>query len=87
MSKYGYLGGLGGYRYSPSRHPPSPIPRVHPSCRHSSVPRLLHGLYTRSNMVVGLYSVDQLSLDVHISGFWGMTEVYNLVKVGRIINH
>ena len=38
-------------------------------------------------MVVGLISVHQLSLDGQISGFLSMTEVYNLVKIGRIINH
>ena len=38
-------------------------------------------------MAVGLRSVGQLSLGTHISGFEGMTEVYNLVYVGRIINH
>ena len=38
-------------------------------------------------MVVGLISVDQLSLVPHFSGFPGMTEVYNLVKIGRINNH
>ena len=38
-------------------------------------------------MVVGLRSVDQLSLVDQISGFPGMTEVYNLSKVGRINNH
>ena len=38
-------------------------------------------------MVVGLRSVDQLSLSTQISGIRGMTEVYNLVYVGRIINH
>ena len=38
-------------------------------------------------VVVGLKSVGQLSLSVHFSRFLGMTEVYNLVKIGRIINH
>ena len=38
-------------------------------------------------MVVGLRSVDQLSLDEHFSDIRGMTEVYNLSKLGRIINH
>ena len=36
------------------------------------------GMYTRLNMVVGLYSVGQLSLGAHFSGFLGLTEVYNL---------
>ena len=38
-------------------------------------------------MVVGLRSVDQLSLDARFSESGGMTEVYNLVEIGRIINH
>ena len=39
------------------------------------------------NMAVGLKSVEQLSLCVHFSGSEGMTEVYNLLKIGRINNH
>ena len=39
------------------------------------------------NMVVGLISVRQLTLDDQISGFPGITESYNLVRIGRIINH
>ena len=38
-------------------------------------------------MVVGLKSVAQLPLDDHISGFQGMTEGYNLLRIGRINNH
>ena len=38
-------------------------------------------------MVVGLRSVDQLSLLDQISGFRGMTEVYNAKRIGRINNH
>ena len=38
-------------------------------------------------MVVGLKSVGQLTLDVHISGSRTMTEVYNLVEIDRITNH
>ena len=36
---------------------------------------------------VGLKSVAQLSLDDRFSGFLGITEVYNLVEISRIINH
>ena len=39
------------------------------------------------NMVVGLISVAQLTCRALFSGFRGITEVYNLVNVGRIINH
>ena len=38
-------------------------------------------------MVVGLKSVEQLSLSDRFSGFQGITEVYNLVDIGRINNH
>ena len=38
-------------------------------------------------MAVGLKSVVQLTLSVQISGFGTMTEVYNLVRIGRINNH
>ena len=38
-------------------------------------------------MVVGLISVEQLSLSGQISGSIGITEVYNLVRIGKIINH
>ena len=38
-------------------------------------------------MAVGLKSVAQLSLDALISESRGMTEVYNLVRIGKISNH
>ena len=38
-------------------------------------------------MAVGLKSVGQLTLGPVFSGFQGITEGYNLVKVGRISNH
>ena len=81
---------LAGYPVLPSRHPPSsPPPRVHPcpteQCRTAVEP--WYGGAARLNSVVGLNSVDQLSLSVRFSGFEGMTEVYNLLKVGRINNH
>ena len=86
--------GPGGYRYSPPRYPPgypprihpSPLPRVHPS-HHGPLHAVLDHGAREPNKAVGLISVDQLSLDVLISGFRGMTEVYNLIEIGRIINH
>ena len=39
------------------------------------------------NIAVGLKSVAQLTLDAEISGYRTMTEVYNLLKIGRINNH
>ena len=38
-------------------------------------------------MVVGLKSVAQLSLYDHFSDIELMTEVYNLLEIGRINNH
>ena len=83
-----------GYRYSPPGYPPG-IPTRPPttpypgytSPRHARV--LVHHpvravVYEEA---VGLKSVAQLTLDAVISGFQGMTEVYNLVNVGRINNH
>ena len=39
--------------------------------------------WARLNSVVGLKSVGQLSLGTQISGFPGMTEVYNVIKAGN----
>ena len=80
-----------GTRYStppgPTPVPTLPLPRVHP-------PRMtvtaVHGLGMQSreaNMVVGLISVAQLTLDAQISDISLMTEVYNLSEIGRINNH
>ena len=77
--KYGVLGWYGlGTGIAPLRHPPDTPPRVHP---------LHHGHHTTAARVqsrglkeaVGLRSVEQLTLSAHISGFTGITEVYNLV--------
>ena len=38
-------------------------------------------------MVVGLKSVQQLTLSVQISGFPGMTEVYNLRNIDNPNDH
>ena len=81
---------LGSTRVVPLPVPTSPIPRVHPSpARHYRVRTLPlpHGHDGGVNMAVGLRSVGQLSLDAHISGLRGMTEVYNVINIGRINNH
>ena len=85
--KYRVLGWLGtGYRYSP-RPPTQPYPpRVHPYPPMPLVYISVHGS-AEQLMAVGLRSVDQLTLSAKISGFRGMTEVYNLVKLGRTNNH
>ena len=72
----------------------APLP-AHPGPHHpgyTSPPDYWHvhgctGHAARLNMVVGLISVDQVSLSTQISGFQGMTERYNLVRIGRINNH
>ena len=38
-------------------------------------------------MVVGLISVEQLTLDAQISDIRGMTEVYNLVRIRNPDDH
>ena len=79
--------GSGGYRYSPPpTHPGPHYPGYTPP------PPLLTrewlGLpYPRVNMVVGLKSVDQLCLYAQISGFRGMTEVYNVRTAGNPNDH
>ena len=79
-----------GTRYST---PPVPTQYPYPGytlpCR-TVMPGLVtvpHGHVPEVNSVVGLKSVGQLSLCAVFSGFWNMTEVYNLVEVGRINNH
>ena len=76
-----------GYRYSPSRPTPTAPPRVHPPLPHPGTEKLTHGHDIQVNMVVGLIYVEQLTLRGQISDILGMTEVYNLVRIGRINNH
>ena len=81
---------LVGYRYSTLPATLIPPPRVHPLPLHPGTPpswAYCSAVRTRSNMVVGLISVTQLTLGAQISGFHTITEVYNLVRIGRIINH
>ena len=80
----------GGYRYSTLPATPSPIPRVHPSPTrwYPVLTRAVTaGTSARKNSAVGLISVRQLSLSTEISGFREFTEVYNLLRIDRIINH
>ena len=79
-----------GYRYSPPWYPPglhhpgyTPALRTSPASARVPAAGSARGL----NEVVGLKSVGQLSLYVLISGFQGITEVYNLTEIGRINNH
>ena len=86
MTKYGSweVWGL-GTGIAPLRDPPSPHPGYTPphATRQQCTREQLHpGL----KEAVGLKSVDQLTLCVVFSGFEGMTEVYNLIRIGRINN-
>ena len=66
----------------PMLHHPGYTPPHH--CRYGYT---LPGHVSQVNSAVGLRSVGQLTLGAQISGFRGMTEVYNLVEIGRINNH
>ena len=72
----------------PGTHPAAP-PRVHPAADPGWLTALVGatGMYGRLNEVVGLKSVGQLTLGAVFSGSPGITEVYNLVEIGRIPNH
>ena len=77
------MGPWGRAGWVPGIAPPSthriPIPRVHPP--HPRYTQHVNaGYVTARNGVVGLISVDQLTLDALFSGLRGITEVYNLVK-------
>ena len=78
---------LGSTRYSPSQYPPSSHYPGYtpPPSRQYSVASTVR--YSGCKVVVGFRSVDQLTLSAKISGFQGITEGYNLLYVGRIINH
>ena len=72
------------YRYSPPSHPPGPHHPGYTPPSRTPEHQVRYGVRCSAggvNSAVGLKSVDRLSLDVHISGFQGMTEVYNLVRI------
>ena len=78
---------LGGYRYS---HPPGPPRPHHPGYtlpHYPYMPYVARAVSQRVNIVVGLISVDQLTLVDHIPRFGTMTEVYNVAVAGRNNNH
>ena len=54
---------LVGYRYSPSPDPPGPHYPGYTLPAPSMAARWLHAVYGQLNMVVGLKSVAQLTLD------------------------
>ena len=86
--KYWVLGWvLAGYRYSPPDPPTGiPTPGTPPPTPACPVP-VLSAHRGQLQCAVGLRSVDQLSLCAEISGFRGITEVYNLRIAGIINNH
>ena len=91
MTKYGYWDGwvLGTGIALPATHPATHRPH-HPGYTPPDTGRTpgpTSVLYPEYNSVVGLISVGQLSLGVQISGSRGITEVYNLSKIGNINNH
>ena len=79
-----------GTRYStppgPTRYPyPGyTLPTEHAAVLMAAVP---HCPSPVLNSVVGLRSVDQLTLSPEISGFEGITEVYNLLYAGNPNDH
>ena len=87
MYKYGSWDGpgLGTGIALPGTHP-HPPPRVHPPAPTATT-QVFTGTYRGLKLVVGLISVEQLTLSARISGFQGITEVYNLVRIHRISNH
>ena len=88
MGPWDGLGGCTGIAH-PATHPVRTTPGTPPPYRtpEHQVRYGVHGYVGGRNMVVGLKSVRQLSLSVHFSGFLSMTEVYNLMRIGRINNH
>ena len=91
MTKYGswegaWVGtGIAPLPATPVRTTPGTPPLdAGPACTHGYTGA---GGYHGLNMAVGLKSVAQLTLSVHFSRFRGMTEVYNLMRIGRINNH
>ena len=76
-----------GYRYST---PPAHPSYHHPGYTPPTTVIAVHGPGMQSRevkVVVGLISVEQLSLSALISGFWGITEVYNLLRIGNPNDH
>ena len=67
---------------APPSHPVLPLPRVHPSPPLRCAKRAVR-LRAEYKVVVGLISVAQLTLGAIFSDIRGMTEVYNLIKIGN----
>ena len=90
MVKYGSWDGCWVVpRYSPSQPPQSSHHPGYTPPAHAG-PGMLQRCAVRcgqTNSAVGLRSVGQLSLYVHFSDIRGMTEVYNLIKLGNPNDH
>ena len=78
---------LGGYRYSPPGPPVLPHTPGTPLPHRSGHAEACREQSPGPNSAMGLISVDQLSLYVLFSGSEGMTEVYNLSKLGNPNDH
>ena len=78
MTKYGYLGPVWeGTGIAPPGTHPLPHPGYTPPAPTATM-QVFKGTSARVEVVVGLRSVDQLTLDARISGLQGITEGYNL---------
>ena len=91
MVKYGYWEGAGWVPgIAPSQLPRSRTTPGTPPPHRAVPPGMVQRCTVRYgglNIVVGLKSVDQLSLSLLFSRFRGMTEVYNLVRIDIFNNH
>ena len=88
--EYTKYGVLEGWWVVPRYSPPGPPTQHHPGYtppHHGHHTTAARGQSRGVKVVVGLKSVAQLSLSAQISGFRGITEVYNLVGIDRINNH
>ena len=78
---------LGSTRVVHPPGPPTSPPRVHLLLLPPSVPPCHRGQHPGVKGAVGLISVAQLSLYVHISDIRAFTEVYNLVRIDNPNDH
>ena len=84
----GWVPGIALPAHPASPHTPgTPLPPGYTSEQVLYTAGWVRAVYSQLYMAVGLKSVDQLTLRRVFSGFQVMTEVYNLVEVGRINNH
>ena len=81
---------LGGYWWGTGIALPGTLPVPHPGYTPplpTWLPVRRAGPDMQPDSAVGLKSVAQLTLSLYISGFQGITEVYNLATVGNPNDH